>query len=73
MKTRAPRPPIGFPFLPLPGDDGSLSFPDSFDASVRQSLRILLTTRPGELLQRPDFGAGLDALLQCIRGCGCVR
>lgn len=60
MKTRAP---IGFPFLARPGGDGSLSFPTSLDASVRQQLRIILTTRPGELLAHPDFGAGLDTLL----------
>ena len=43
------RAPIGFPFLARPGGDGSLSFPTS--------------TRPGELLAHPDFGAGLDTLL----------
>jgi phage baseplate assembly protein W len=60
MRTRAP---IGFPFLATPGDDGTLSFPTSLDASVRQQLRIILSTQPGELLSHPDFGAGLDSLL----------
>lgn len=60
MKSPAP---IGFPALPLPNKDGTLSFPESLDASVRQSLRIILSTRPGELLQHPDFGAGLDRFL----------
>ena len=60
MKGRGP---IGFPMLPVPGEDGSLAFPESLDTSVRQSLRIILGTRPGELLTHPDFGAGLDRLL----------
>jgi phage baseplate assembly protein W len=57
------REPIGFPFLPMPGADGSLPYPPNLDASVRQSLRIILSTRPGELLQHAEFGAGLDTLL----------
>ncbi len=30
---------------------------------MRDSLRAILATRPGEQLMRPDFGAGLDLLL----------
>jgi len=30
---------------------------------VRQSVRVILSTRPGELLLHPDFGAGLDTFL----------
>jgi phage baseplate assembly protein W len=58
----APRPLIGWPLLPLPDDHGQLPFP-TLEASVRESIRIILTTRPGEQLMRPDFGAGLDRLL----------
>ncbi|MGB8908513.1 MAG: GPW/gp25 family protein [Candidatus Cybelea sp.] len=31
--------------------------------SVRDSIRIILTTRPGEQLMRPRFGAGLQNFL----------
>ncbi|WP_141821480.1 GPW/gp25 family protein [Humibacillus xanthopallidus] len=33
------------------------------DESVRQSIRIILTTEPGERLMLPSFGAGLRAYL----------
>lgn len=56
-----PAPPIGWPLLPLPAD-GTLSYP-SMEESVRQSIRVILLTRPGELLMRPEFGAGLDRFL----------
>jgi phage baseplate assembly protein W len=56
----APR--IGWPLLTLPDADGNLSFPD-LAASVRQSIRIILSTRPGEQLMRPGFGAGLSSVL----------
>jgi phage baseplate assembly protein W len=39
--------------------NGQLSYP-TLDRSVRDSIRILLLTRPGEQLMRPRFGAGLD-------------
>jgi hypothetical protein len=57
-----PPPRIGWPLLPVPGADGRLSYP-SLDESVRQSLEILMRTRPGEQLLRPTFGAGLENLL----------
>ena len=56
MATTAP--PIGWPLLPVP-EDGVLAFPDLED-SVRQSIQVILLTRPGERLMRPQFGAGLD-------------
>ena len=56
-------PPIGFPFMPLPDAQGRLSYPRELAESVRQSIRVSLTTRPGELLLHPDFGAGLDLYL----------
>lgn len=64
MKTRPPqlRPPVGWPLLPLPDADGRLQFPD-LGTSVRQNLRVILGTRPGEQLMRPDYGAGLTAFL----------
>jgi phage baseplate assembly protein W len=53
---------IGWPLLPVPDDHGGLSYPD-LETSVRESIRIILSTRPGEQLMRPDFGGGLDRLL----------
>jgi phage baseplate assembly protein W len=49
------------------------SFPVAFDATgevaqsayeddIRESIRIILGTNPGERIMRPDFGAGLAAL-----------
>lgn len=56
------RPLVGWPLFALPDANGALGWPD-LEASVRDSLRAILATRPGEQLMRPDFGAGLDALL----------
>ena len=56
------RPAIGWPLLPLPDDYGQLGWPD-IETSVRQGIRIILSTRPGEQLMRPDFGGGLDRML----------
>ena len=53
--------PVSWPYLPLP-QNGQLVFP-SLDQSVRDSIRIILTTRPGEQLMRPRFGAGLQNFL----------
>jgi Bacteriophage baseplate protein W len=61
MTAPAPRP-IGWPLLPLPDESGRLSFP-SLEQSVRQSIEVILRTRPGEQLMRPEFGAGLDLFL----------
>jgi phage baseplate assembly protein W len=54
--------PIGWPFLPKP-QGGQLGYPD-LERSVRDSIRIILTTRPGEQLMRPRFGAGLQSFLE---------
>ncbi len=53
---------INWPLLPLPDEDGRLSFP-SLDDSVRQSIQIILRTRPGERIMRPEFGGGLENML----------
>lgn len=53
-----PRPPIGWPLLPMPDDEGRLAYP-SPEASVRQNLRVILSTRAGEQLMHPSYGAGL--------------
>ena len=55
------RDPVGWPFLPVPVG-GALRFP-TLEQSVRDSIRIILTTRPGERLMTPLFGAGLQNFL----------
>jgi phage baseplate assembly protein W len=54
--------PITWPLLATPDADGRLRWP-SLEDSVRQRLRVLLATRPGEQLMRPRFGAGLDEVI----------
>jgi phage baseplate assembly protein W len=61
MATTNHRDPISWPFLPAP-ENGQLSF-NSLEQSVRDSIRIILTTRPGEQLMQPLFGAGLQNYL----------
>ncbi len=53
---------INWPLLPLPDEHGHLSFP-TLEDSVRQSIQIILRTRPGERIMRPKFGGGLDNML----------
>jgi uncharacterized protein len=53
--------PISWPFLPVP-QNGQLTF-DTLEKSVRDSIRVILTTRPGEQLMQPLFGAGLQNFL----------
>ncbi len=62
MMTAFIAPPIGWPLFALPNDNGMLDYPNLED-SVRQLIRVILSTRPGEQLMRPDFGGGLDTLL----------
>jgi phage baseplate assembly protein W len=47
--------------LPYPAD-GKLSYPD-LEKSIRDCIRVVLSTRPGEQLMRPRFGAGLQDFL----------
>jgi phage baseplate assembly protein W len=62
MARLAPSP-TGWPLLPLPDENGQLDYP-SPEESVRQQIRVILSTSPGEQLLRPGFGAGLDVFLQ---------
>jgi phage baseplate assembly protein W len=57
-----PGPFIGWPLFPLPDARGQLQYP-TLEESVRQSIQIILRTRPGEQLMRPEFGAGLENFL----------
>jgi phage baseplate assembly protein W len=50
--------PLSWPLLASPDAHGRLAFP-SLEDSVRQMIRVILLTRPGEQLMRPQFGAGL--------------
>ena len=52
----------GWPLLPLPDANGALGWPE-LAKSVRDGIRVILSTRPGEQLMRPDFGAGTAAML----------
>jgi uncharacterized protein len=54
--------PIGWPLLPLPDGHGRMDYPTQ-EISVREMIEVILRTRPGEQLMRPDFGAGLDRFL----------
>ncbi len=53
---------VGWPLLPLPDEHGRLNFP-TLAESVRQAIRVILSTSPGEQLLRPEFGAGLKSYL----------
>lgn len=53
---------INWPLLPQPDANGHLHFPDLAE-SVRQSIKIILRTRPGERIMRPAFGGGLQRML----------
>ncbi|MGD9825684.1 GPW/gp25 family protein [Desulfobacter sp.] len=56
-----PGAPLGWPLLSVP-DKGTLFYP-TLEDSIKQSIRIILLTRPGEQLMRPRFGAGLSNFL----------
>lgn len=58
---RVPNPPTGWPLLPVPVD-GTLRYP-SLEESIKQQIKVVLLTRPGEQLMRPQFGAGLGQFL----------
>lgn len=60
--TTLPRPLVGWPLLPVPDAHGRLDWP-TLEDSVRELIRVVLSTRPGEQLMRPDFGAGVETLL----------
>ncbi len=63
LDARPPLPPIGWPLLPVPDDEGELAYPGALAESVRQQLQVILSTRPGEQLMRPGFGGGLTEFL----------
>lgn len=53
----------GWPLSPRPAEqDGALCYPD-LDRSIRDQIKIILLTQPGEQLLHPRFGAGLQEML----------
>ncbi|TVQ32924.1 MAG: baseplate assembly protein [Geminicoccaceae bacterium] len=57
-----PPEPVGWPLAPSIAADGTWSYPD-LERSIRDQIKVILLTRPGELLLHPTFGAGLEDLL----------
>ena len=51
---------LGFP--PRVGGDGRLYW-SAGEQNVRESIRIILLTEPGERLMRPDFGCEIHSLV----------
>ena len=51
----------GFAF-PVAVVDGRIAMAE-YEEDIRQAIRIILETNPGERVMRPDFGAGLRALV----------
>lgn len=49
-----------FPVEPDPSGEAALA---AYEDDVRQAIVIILGTDPGERVMRPDFGAGLKALV----------
>lgn len=48
--------------FPVAVADGRIASAE-YEEDIRQAIRIILETDPGERVMRPDFGAGLRALL----------
>ena len=52
----------GWAFPVRPDRAGAITMA-AYEEDVRQAILIILRTNPGEQVMRPDFGAGLDALV----------
>lgn len=52
----------GLAFPPRVGADGRLAWSEGAQ-NIRESIRLILLTNPGERLRLPAFGAGLQPLL----------
>lgn len=53
---------INWPLLVVPNEYGQLAYAD-LTQSIRESIQIILRTKPGEQLMRPNFGAGISQFL----------
>lgn len=49
-----------FPVSPTANGEAELA---AYEEDVREAIEIILGTNPGERVMRPDFGAGLQALV----------
>ena len=52
----------GWAFPLQNGPDGEVAMA-AFEEDIRQAILIIMQTDPGERVMRPDFGAGLNALV----------
>ncbi|WP_437299160.1 GPW/gp25 family protein [Sorangium sp. So ce426] len=52
----------GISFPPRVGEDGRVAWSVG-EENIRDAIRVILLTEPGERLLRPDFGAGLRRFL----------
>lgn len=52
----------GMAFPPRVGPDGRIAWSEGED-NIRESMRVILMTEPGERLRLPQFGAGLGRFL----------
>jgi phage baseplate assembly protein W len=53
---------VGWAFPPAASPAGDMASA-AYEADIQQAIRIILGTAPGERVMRPDFGAGLKALI----------
>jgi hypothetical protein len=53
---------IGFPLLPVPDEHGQMHWPAA-DDSIKQRIRCLLLTNPGELIGNRRLGVGLSQFI----------
>lgn len=53
---------VNWPLLPVPNEYGQLEYGD-LEKSIRESIQIILRTKPGEQLMRPNFGGGVSHFL----------
>ncbi|MDZ7268436.1 MAG: GPW/gp25 family protein [candidate division KSB1 bacterium] len=53
---------VGWAFPPKLEADGTIA-EAVYEEDIRQAIRIILGTNPGERVMRPDFGAGLNAFV----------
>jgi len=54
---------VGWSFPIVPDPAAADVTATEYEEDVRQSIRIILETNPGERVMRPDFGAGLRAMV----------
>jgi phage baseplate assembly protein W len=53
---------VGWAFPPRLDASGHIA-ESAYEDDVREAIRIILGTNPGERVMRPDFGAGLDRVV----------